>query len=220
MGIGDINEPVYAAGRRKSVQQMAIIPTIQPPPLESSNDSIDPEEDEKEEEKKAEFLSSLQDAQIASLHAQEQSKTLSKLQQEIDAADKATKKSNGPIKHRPALVDNDRDLVFLEKVLINLHSTFYEKMDQNLVQQADVRVILPSIKNKILRGVKILFSGVIPLGMDPKAHDMWRHATLFGATCETELNDQVTHVIASKTGTAKVNNARKLPHVWIVKPEW
>jgi RNA polymerase II subunit A C-terminal domain phosphatase len=49
---------------------------------------------------------------------------------------------------------------------------------------------------------------------------MWVNAVSFGAVCHLELSDQITHVIAAKVGTAKVNSAKAIPHVWILKAGW
>lgn len=43
----------------------------------------------------------------------------------------------------------------------------------------------------------------------------------YGANVSNELHSGVTHVVAGKAGTAKVNQAqRRLKNVWIVRPEW
>lgn len=123
------------------------------------------------------------------------------------------------IKHRPVIVDHDRDIEHLQTVLIKLHDTFYSSLAVD-PSSADVRTILPSIKSRVLRGVEILFSGVIPGGFPPERHDLWRHAEICGAICRVELSDTVSHVVAAKPGTIKVNDAKEYPHIWVVKPDW
>lgn len=57
---------------------------------------------------------------------------------------------------------------------------------------------------KVLKGVHILFTHVIPIGQEPSQHKLWRMAESFGATCTTQTDPGVTHVVAGSTGTAKV----------------
>lgn len=54
------------------------------------------------------------------------------------------------------------------------------------------------MKSKVLQGVNILFTSVIPLGQDPRRSEIWRLATQFGAECSLELSGRVTHVVAGK----------------------
>lgn len=103
-------------------------------------------------------------------------------------------------------IDTDGDLVFLERILKETHQKFYQIFDKlksggeksHIDSTADVRSILPAIKAKILRGMHILFSGVIPLNEDPRKNSYWINATMFGAICHLELSNEITHVISSK----------------------
>jgi RNA polymerase II subunit A-like phosphatase len=122
-------------------------------------------------------------------------------------------------KPKPVMVDDDRDLLYIENALDTLHKRFYEIVDQG-GDEPDVRTILPVIKLQVLLDVHLVFSGIIPLGQNPESHELWIMATQFGAKCYTELDSQVTHVIAKKVGTAKVRQAQELEYVWVVKVEW
>jgi RNA polymerase II subunit A-like phosphatase len=84
----------------------------------------------------------------------------------------------------------------------------------------DVTSLLPNLKANVLEGTVLLFSSVIPLGQDPQQSDIWRLAVSFGAQCTPELTGRVTHVVAGKAGTQKVNAARKHAHIHIVRIEW
>ncbi|KAJ7201354.1 hypothetical protein GGX14DRAFT_552029 [Mycena pura] len=84
----------------------------------------------------------------------------------------------------------------------------------------DVTLIIPRIRSEVLEGVHILFSSVIPLDTDPETADVWRMARMFGAKCSTELSTDVTHVVAAKRGTVKVDAARKRGGVKIVWLAW
>lgn len=84
----------------------------------------------------------------------------------------------------------------------------------------DVRVALVGLKEKVLRGVHIVFSHVIRQDMDPKKHELWVMAEAFGAKCSKEMVKGVTtHLVAGDGNTEKASVARSwgLP---IVKPEW
>ncbi|KAI8456812.1 hypothetical protein BY996DRAFT_4579133 [Phakopsora pachyrhizi] len=48
----------------------------------------------------------------------------------------------------------------------------------------------------------------------------WKLAEQFGATCYKTLSSRVTHLVAAKLGTSKVNTALSRPHVKVVKPKW
>eukprot|EP00842_Homolaphlyctis_polyrhiza_P004137 jgi/Hompol1/4724/HPOL_001824-RA len=121
---------------------------------------------------------------------------------------------------RPVLVDNDRELSLIRKLMNCIHKVFYQRFSQGNVLGSDVGKIIPEIKHDVLSGAHILFTSVIPLGYEPQKHEYWISATLFGAVCHLELDNDVTHVIAGKIGTAKVNAAKKRDDLVIVKLEW
>ena len=56
---------------------------------------------------------------------------------------------------------------------------------------------------QVLAGVRILFTGLIPLGQPPEQHDLWQMAVGFGATCTQQPDQAVTHVVAASRGTEK-----------------
>ncbi|KAI8910234.1 RNA polymerase II subunit A C-terminal domain phosphatase [Gorgonomyces haynaldii] len=211
VGIGDINEP-----SKISQEAHVPLPAAKPvlpspavtPPLDNSPDTTDSDTESEEEEKKAAYLATIEDAQQTALHQQETEKPLLKSQQEADQGKKK----------RPVLVDNDRDLVDLQAILVKLHTQFYGLHDQE--EQADVRILLPALKYGILRDCTIAFSGVIPIGTDPQSHELWRMALMFGASCQQDIDASVTHVVASKMGTAKVKHASKFTHIWIISTDW
>lgn len=112
-------------------------------------------------------------------------------------------------KQRPSLDDSDNDLHHIEMFMIKIHDQFYKDVENTRSKLADVRTIIPSLKSKILRGgisvinnlVHILFSGIIPLDIDPLSHELWVNAVNFGAVCHLELSNEVTHLIAAKVST-------------------
>ena len=69
---------------------------------------------------------------------------------------------------RPVLRDDDVELDHIGALLEDIHSTYYQRRARPGKGEADVRSIMPALKRKVLRGVCIVFSGVIPIGQDPE----------------------------------------------------
>lgn len=135
--------------------------------------------------------------------------------------------------HKKALLKNDDiELQRVSRLLDDVHDKFFEAYDarstyaqdpssssnhrRSSISQRrprppkpDVTRIIPDIRSSVLAGVHILFSSVIPLDTQPETTEIWRMAHMFGAACSTELNDNITHVVAAKRGTVKVDSARK-----------
>ncbi|KAG8733097.1 hypothetical protein FRC11_008741, partial [Ceratobasidium sp. 423] len=132
---------------------------------------------------------------------------------------------------RAVLRDDDRELDRIYSVLDEIHTRFYEAYDKEWVnansqtrrngtRNFNVQRIIPAIKRRVLQGTHILFSSVIPMNVDPTLSEYWRQSELFGARCYARLGPKVTHVVAAKHGTEKVNQARARGTIAIVKPEW
>ncbi|KAI8078905.1 uncharacterized protein BX664DRAFT_41054 [Halteromyces radiatus] len=75
-------------------------------------------------------------------------------------------------------------------------------------------------KAQILAGVTCTFSGVIPNDQDATRSRFWKLATSYGAHCCLDLTGKVTHLIASRTGTTKVNKAKHYQRIHIVSLAW
>lgn len=58
--------------------------------------------------------------------------------------------------------------------------------------------IIPALKRQVLAGVHLLFSGVIPLDVEPRRAGIWIAAESFGAVCSTRLEPSTTHVVSAK----------------------
>ncbi|KAF8185043.1 hypothetical protein K438DRAFT_1837313 [Mycena galopus ATCC 62051] len=148
-----------------------------------------------------------------------------------------------PKKHqrKAALLKNDdNELQRLGKLLDEVHRRFFtayearredkdkEKADglkrrRNSIKPKpahDVTLIIPRLRAEVFEGVHILFSSVIPLDTNPETTEIWRMARMFGAKCSTELTADVTHVVAAKRGTVKVDAARKRGGIKIVWLAW
>ena len=99
--------------------------------------------------------------------------------------------------------DNDVVLYFMSELLTRVHWKFYSE------ENADIKSILNTLKLEVLSDCKIAFSGIIPLDKEPKEDPLWKLAESFGATCQTQVNESTTHLIASVYGTKKTQYARR-----------
>jgi len=82
-----------------------------------------------------------------------------------------------------------------------------------------IQDILQQHRERVLAGVRIVFSRVFPLDCDPKQHPLWILAEDFGAECSTKFDDSTTHVIGMTLSTDKVKQARKRG-CHCVTPQW
>ncbi|KAH9329269.1 hypothetical protein KI387_001377 [Taxus chinensis] len=102
-------------------------------------------------------------------------------------------------------------------VIEKIHHTFFSS---KLLHEVDVRDFLAAEQRKILMGCKVVFSRVFPVGeAQPHLHPLWQIAEQFGAVCKTQIDDEVTHVVALSPGTDKVNWALQTGR-WVVHPGW
>ncbi|KAF9357690.1 Carboxy-terminal domain (CTD) phosphatase [Mortierella sp. AD094] len=124
----------------------------------------------------------------------------------------------------PVMDDNDDELKRVLKILEAIHEQFYDNrenfMQNRSTKKADVKAIIHSMKSEVLKGVNVVFSGVIPKHQNPEKTDIWRQADSFGAHCLHEVDSRVTHVVAAQLGTEKVMKARRRKNIKIVRPEW
>ncbi|GMN49352.1 hypothetical protein TIFTF001_018513 [Ficus carica] len=110
----------------------------------------------------------------------------------------------------PSLLEIDHDerpedgtLASSLGVIERIHQNFFS---HHSLDEADVRNILASEQRKILAGCRVVFSRVFPVSeVNPHLHPLWQTAEQFGAVCSTQIDDQVTHVVANSPGTDKVN---------------
>ncbi|KIX01013.1 uncharacterized protein Z518_10079 [Rhinocladiella mackenziei CBS 650.93] len=89
------------------------------------------------------------------------------------------------------------------------HSDDDDGTPVDLIFVPDVKKVMPAMKMRVLSGVTIVFSGVLPLGTDIQNADISTWAKTFGATITEKVSRDVTHVIAARPGTAKVKQAVK-----------
>ncbi|KAH8547760.1 TFIIF-interacting CTD phosphatase [Umbelopsis sp. PMI_123] len=213
VGIGDINS-VFLPKREPIPKSEAPNNQAQPTAaVNNGNESTD--EPEELDQVDAETLAKQQREQDAMVEQQQQARPLLQKQNEMSQS-----------QNQPLLVDNDEELDKILEILKEVHYKFYEEYDKamkltpNARVMPDVTTLLPNMKADVLKGTVLLFSSVIPLGQDPQQSDIWRLAVSFGAQCTPELTGRVTHVVAGKAGTQKVNAARKHANINIVRVEW
>lgn len=147
------------------------------------------------------------------------------------------------------LQDSDRELYHLEQSLSIVHSAFFaaharqlasvqggriaelrgsqkqkKPLNDNsdLAVVPDIKAVMPRIKRSVLDGVVIVFSGVVPLGMDVQSSDIGLWAKSFGAQVDEDIGKRTTHLIAARNRTAKVRQAAKRGKgkIKIIWPQW
>jgi RNA polymerase II subunit A-like phosphatase len=131
------------------------------------------------------------------------------------------------------LQDDDTELEYLGKNLRNVRDAFYEEYEKGLsageagrvaelrpgkpnkqpvqdLRIPDAAVIMQEMKSRVLGDAHIVFSGVVPLGINIHTYDTVTWAKTFGATVTENITKKTTHVIASpERRTAKVRQAAK-----------
>jgi RNA polymerase II subunit A-like phosphatase len=131
------------------------------------------------------------------------------------------------------LQDDDTELEYLGKNLRNVRDAFYEEYEKSLpageagrvaelrpgkpnkqpvqdLRIPDAAVIMQEMKSRVLGDTHIVFSGVVPLGVNIHTYDTVTWAKTFGATVTENITKKTTHVIASpERRTAKVRQAAK-----------
>lgn len=152
-----------------------------------------------------------------------------------------------PPKYRHNLLqDDDIELEHLERHLRKVHHAYFEEYKKEssgskggrvadlrpghakkrsfdqLENIPDAASVMASMKSRVLQGVHLVFSGVVPLGVNIQSHDTAIWAKSFGATVSDNVTKRTTHVIASpERRTAKVRHAAKKPgKIAIVSLNW
>ncbi|KAI5201952.1 hypothetical protein AUEXF2481DRAFT_25240 [Aureobasidium subglaciale EXF-2481] len=179
--------------------------------------------------------------------AEEDSNGLAEASSDNDATSAPEPLADVHNKYRHNLLqDNDDELHYLQRSLQNVHSAFFQEYDrkasgpadgrvaelrtgpdnsritENLGSIPDVTSIMAAMKLKVLRGVHLVFSGVMPLGVQVQNHDFAIWAKSFGATVSENITKRTSHVVSSPLRkTAKVRQAAKKPDkIKIVSQDW
>ncbi len=139
------------------------------------------------------------------------------------------------------LLDDDRELVYLEEHLTSLHRAFFEQYDirrteassqgngdaeldtaSQMASVPDVGAVLDGLKEHVLRGTTVVLSGLVPLGVDVNRSEIGLQAKTFGAQTQNKVNKKVTHLVIStdRPRTEKVLQAAAIPTIKIVNQDW
>jgi len=89
----------------------------------------------------------------------------------------------------------------------------------DLLLVPDIKSVMPAMKNRVLSGVVLVFSGVLPLETDVQIADISLWAKTFGATITEKVGGKVTHVVAARAGTSKVKQGVRRG-LWVVATQW
>uniref|UniRef100_A0A914MXU7 protein-serine/threonine phosphatase n=1 Tax=Meloidogyne incognita TaxID=6306 RepID=A0A914MXU7_MELIC len=117
------------------------------------------------------------------------------------------------------LSDNDNALVYIERILKEIHSIFYEQYDRE-GQTPNVKHIVSWLRSQVLKGERIVFSGIVPLGIDINSCEIYQLCTQFGAKVgEKIVKGETTVLVAAKAGTEKIRQAKRL-RIPVVSVRW
>ena len=100
-------------------------------------------------------------------------------------------------------------MLYLEDVLKTVHKAYYDLYDQSKSDRAvpapDLKTVIPYVKRKVLAGVVLVFSGVIPTQVAVERSKPFLLARSLGAVVRGAVDQETTHLVAARLGTAKVN---------------
>lgn len=189
---------------------------------------------ESEEEKKMDSESD--DTEISRTASTKANESDTKDDQKMDCDDKASENNQFQSKEKESrvfdVVDNDDYLLYLEDILKKIHRRFFEEYRDDQQNGSDGQVlpdlkkIVPELRREVLKGVNIVFSGVVPQQMKLKDSKAYFIATSLGASVSERLIVKVkgdtesdhkkmytTHMVAANLHTEKVNVARKYKYI-------
>ncbi|ROW02433.1 hypothetical protein VMCG_06010 [Cytospora schulzeri] len=192
-------------------------------------------------------MSSGDDAALLKLQTEEQERALEKqltdrpllhMQEKLDKEDKdaemddaedetpESERATPPpaVQRHQVLFDDDNELQYLEHHLTVLHTKYFEAHNSNTDTSSipDVGEILDDLKSEVLRGTRIVLSGLVPQEVDPLRSEIGIQAMSYGADLQTRIHSGITHLVVSmnRPRTAKVRTAAKIPSIKIVNQNW
>ncbi|XP_069813993.1 RNA polymerase II subunit A C-terminal domain phosphatase [Dendropsophus ebraccatus] len=127
-------------------------------------------------------------------------------------------------------LDEDDHLIYLEEILVRVHTDYYAKYERYLKKELDevpdIRKIVPELKSKVLENAVLTFSGLHPTNFPIERTREYYHARSLGAkicknlVLKDDEPDKVTHLIAARAGTEKVRQALNCKTLHVVNPDW
>uniref|UniRef100_A0A915D1Z3 RNA polymerase II subunit A C-terminal domain phosphatase n=2 Tax=Ditylenchus dipsaci TaxID=166011 RepID=A0A915D1Z3_9BILA len=118
----------------------------------------------------------------------------------------------------PTIPDDDDTLVHIERILIDIHAQFFKHFDED-GKVKDVKQVIARLRQQVLSGERLVFTGLIPREVDPKMHWLYKTCSQFGARVDTQVSQSTSIVIAGRPGTDKIHLAKKLG-IPVVTQEW
>lgn len=100
--------------------------------------------------------------------------------------------------------ESDDYLMYLEEILEKIHSLFYGIHDGKRDGDRDMKQVIPAVRKEVLAGTKLVFSGLVPTNQSLEQSRAYNIARGLGAEVLPELRKGCTHLVAVRTGTAKV----------------
>uniref|UniRef100_A0A914M1S7 RNA polymerase II subunit A C-terminal domain phosphatase n=1 Tax=Meloidogyne incognita TaxID=6306 RepID=A0A914M1S7_MELIC len=184
LDVGDINYPLEKENKDSEEKKKNINEKI----VEKK------EMENKEKEVKAEESLNQKDIQKSEENIKRDEEGTKKSELKIDLPDELSK----PV---TPLSDNDNALVYIERILKEIHSIFYEQYDRE-GQTPNVKHIVSWLRSQVLKGERIVFSGIVPLGIDINSCEIYQLCTQFGAKFgEKIVKGETTVLVAAKAGT-------------------
>ncbi|NWV02045.1 CTDP1 phosphatase, partial [Upupa epops] len=195
----------------------------QPVPRENTPDKTDPEaQEESEQESLCDLGNGCADKKEAETESQNSEQSGITMGESLDQSMEEEEEEDD--------TDDDDHLIYLEEILVRVHTDYYTKYDKYLKKEIeeipDIRKIVPELKSKVLADVTIIFSGLYPTNFPIEKTREHYHATALGAKIVKNLvlsaddPDKATHLIAARTGTEKVRQAQDCKDLHVVNPDW
>lgn len=78
---------------------------------------------------------------------------------------------------------------------------FYDLYEQNKSNQIpDLKVIIPEVKSKVLGGMSLVFSGLVPTHQRLQTSRAYQVARSLGAEVTQDFTENTTHLVAVRAG--------------------
>ncbi|XP_018566284.2 RNA polymerase II subunit A C-terminal domain phosphatase [Anoplophora glabripennis] len=150
------------------------------------------------------------------------SKTNTETKEPIPEPDKTSAKEKPSQEDNLIEIDDPDDyLVYLEDILKMIHKEFYDQYDKmESGEIPDLKKVIPLVRSNVLKGCKLVFSGLVPTHIKLEQSKAYQVARSIGAIVTQDLEDDTTHLVAVRPGTAKVNAGRRKKNLRIVTPDW
>lgn len=117
--------------------------------------------------------------------------------------------------------DPDDYLLYLEDILMRIHTNFYEEYDRmESGEVPDLKKVIPTVRSHVLNGTNLVFSGLVPTHIKLEQSKAYQVAKSLGANVTQNLEENTTHIVAVRPGTAKVNAGRRKKNLKLVTPDW